>query len=722
MRPLLDQLGLDASGLRQRLDYLDWGEADGERLRQLAAEGDAISRAFLDELYDRLAGYPETAAILSGPDRVSQLKQRQLHYYRRLFAGHIDDDYLQERVRIGQIHEQVGVELRWYLGAYRLFLARALRQILAHAPERLAEQLDRVDSLLKIVFFDMGVAADAYVQAEHQALEASEGRYAHALRGANDGIWDWNVTTDRLYVSARWASMLGMTPAQLGEQAASWFARVHPADLSALRAAFDAHLQGCTPWVRHEYRMRRADGSYMWVLTRGVVELDASGHRRLAGSQTDISERRRIQRQLEHAAGHDALTGLINRDQLSHQLQAAVERLQLPGARHAAVLFIDLDRFKLINDSLGHAAGDRVLVWVAERLRDCLRPGDQLARFGGDEFVMLLDDLACPEDADQVAARALVALREPLRLGERCVVVSASIGVAPLAPGQGLEEALQAADLALYSAKDAGKARFERFDQSMQVNVRRRLQLESDLLQALLRGEFSLHYQPVVDLHSRRATAVEALLRWQHGGEAISPAVFVPLLEELGEIVAVGDWVLQQACSQVRTWQLAGASQLHCSVNLSGRQLQERDFPARLREILRSSGLAPQSLVLEITESLLIDQDALVLSTLRELAGMGVRVALDDFGTGYCSLGYLNRFPLHIIKLDRSFLHDAHQDQRQLKVCQALIALSRALDLTVVAEGIERDEQIALLLREHCTLGQGYLLGRPQPAEQLRFG
>ena len=722
LKPVFDKLGLDASGLQQRLHFLDWSNADGERLRRIASFGEQASHEFVEALYERLKQYPETQGILRGEGLVDRLKHSQRGCYSRLFCGEIDQRYLEERVRIGHIHEQVGVELKWYLGAYRMYLSRMLGNWFDDLSVEQRSRLADFDSLLKIVFFDMSLAADAYIDAEHRALEASEARYAHALRGANDGIWDWDLQQDQLYVSERWASMLGLTQAQVGQRSMHWFERVHPDDQAGLQAAIQQHLQGGSPWIRHEYRLRRSDGSYLWVLTRGVVEVDLSGRRRLAGSQTDISERQRFQRELEHAARHDPLTGLINRHQLNIQLQRTASQLSRPGARHAALLFIDLDRFKLINDSLGHAAGDRVLLLVAERLRSCLRPGDQLARFGGDEFVMLLDDLACAEDAETVATRALAALREPLCFGERCLVVSASIGVAPLLPGQGLEDALQAADLALYSAKESGKARFERFDQSMQQRARQRLKLESNVLQALQRDEFTLHYQPIFDLNApnQPPVAVEVLLRWSHDGESVSPAAFIPVLEESGEIVSVGYWVLEQACRQAQRWQQEGAGPLHCSVNLSGRQLQEADFVQRLREILQVTGYAADSLVLEITESLLIDHDPRVLASLRELADMGVRIALDDFGTGYCSLGYLNRFPLHIIKLDRSFLHETHENTRQFTICRAIIALSRSLGLAVVAEGIEHLSQVDLMLQEGCTLGQGFKLGFPMCADDLR--
>jgi len=567
----------------------------------------------------------------------------------------------------------------------------------------------------------MTLAAEAYIAGKHRALEASETRFAHALRGANDGIWDWDLDNDELYVSDRWANMLGRTPDQVEPSAAGWLALVHPDDLEDFQRAVARHLAGKTPTIMHEYRILCRDGGYLRVLLRGVLE-SVAGRRRLAGSQSDISQRFQVQEQLEFAARHDALTGLINRAQLNQVLQETAQRMMREGARSAALLFIDLDRFKLINDSLGHAAGDRVLVHVARRLQACLRPGDHLARFGGDEFIMILDDLACPEDAEVVAARVLSRLREPLQFGERSLVVSASIGLTPLRAGGALDDALQAADMALYSAKEAGKARYKSYTDDMQIRVRQRLRLESTLLQALEQRQFELHYQPVFDMRlpsSAAPVAVEALLRWRHEGKPVAPVDFIPILEESGEIVPVGYWVLETACSQTAVWHAQGHTDLLCSVNLSGLQLLESDFVERVRAILQRTGMPPEQLVLEITESLLIDHSGNTLVALRELATMGIQIALDDFGTGYCSLGYLNRFPLHIIKLDRGFLHDAHASDAHMTICKAIIGLSAGLKLKVIAEGIERLEQVDLLLQEQCHYGQGYLFSRPLPAEAL---
>ncbi len=714
-------LDMDAAELDERLAFIQWSDQDVQRLNQWREGSEELISACVAALYEHFDQFAEPSAILADATVVKRLQGTQRQYYRELLEARIDTAYLHNRSRVGQVHERLNVGLKWYLGSYRLFLDHMLEGM--HAEGAGNEAVAAFQSLLKIVFFDITLAAEAYVGASNSALAASESRFAHALRGANDGIWEWAPESDRLYVSDWWAGMLGFTPADVGATAAGWLELVHPDDVEGLQSALRRHLHGETASLYHEYRIRQASGDFLWVLVRGVVETDLQGRRRLAGSQTDISRRRRSQDLLEHAAKHDQLTGLLNRRRLNEYLADLLLRQSRPGARSAALLFIDLDRFKLINDSLGHAAGDQVLKHVAKRLQACGRAGDYLARFGGDEFVMLLDDLATPADAEDVARKVLTALREPLRFGDRYLVVNASIGITVLDARHTPEQALQAADLALYRAKDAGKARFQLFDQSMQDEVRDRLRLETDVLQALQRNEFSMHYQPVFDLHAPSGSApvaVEALLRWQHEGEPVSPVSFIPVLEESGEIIPVGYWVLEHACRQAAYWQQHGAPHLRCSVNLSGLQLRETDFSQRVRDILRLTTLPASSLVLEITESLLVEAEGHSVASLRELAAMGVRIALDDFGTGFCSLGYLNRFPIHIIKLDRSFLAEAHHSHSQQAICRAIINLSANLGLDVVAEGIESEDQVDFLLAENCRFGQGFRLARPMAAADMQ--
>ncbi|WP_027591123.1 EAL domain-containing protein [Pseudomonas sp. RL] len=716
LKPLFQRIGLDRAEIHTRIRYLDWTPADGARLNQHAEALRGFHDDFVDSLYVYLQGFEPLSRLLRDENTLRRLKGSQREYYRSLFAGPYDYRYVHERLRVGMVHERIGLEMKWYLGAYRLYLDRLLAELFADS-----EHLPLFASLLKAVFFDISMAVDAYAATQRQALEDSEARFARAMRGANDGLWDWDVEYDRLYVSERWASMLGLTRDTLTDSSQSWFNRVHPDDLPALRQTIDTHLRGETATLQHEYRIRRGDGGYAWVLVRGIAERDRNGGLRLTGSQTDISERKLAEQRLRHAARHDPLTGLANRtrlDELLHQL----EQRQLHGEQEvAALLFVDLDRFKLINDSLGHSVGDQVLIQIAQRLQRCLRHGDHLARFGGDEFVVLLHNIRTNQDAERVAQAILDTLQDPLQVAGHELMVSASIGIAPLnQPGQ-VREALQAADLALYRAKSAGKAQYARYSSELQAAAQHRLELENALAQALSRDEFELYYQPIyrIDEGRPQLRGVEALMRWRQNGRPVEPGSFVPVLEESGEIIRVGDWVLREACRQVREWQLAGQPLLSCSVNLSNRQLLQPGFAARVMNVLAETGLVPESLVLEITEGVLMEDSAELHANLRRLARLGIRLALDDFGTGYCSLGYLKRFPLHSLKVDKSFILGAHTDPDLFAISRAIIGLGKALGLTVTAEGVECEEHLEFLQREGCQYAQGFLFSRPVPAAQL---
>lgn len=716
LEELLRRIRLDEEEIVERFRFLDWSAEDAKRLGAAAQHMAPAQQAFVDHLYRHLAKFSTPSALLRAPEVTARLKHSQAEYYQCLWGGPHNDTYVNGRLRIGVIHQQVGLELKWYLGSYRLYLDDMLKSVFGES-----QNATLYSSLLKAVFFDMTLAIDTYSAAQHKALEDSEARFARGLRGANDGIWDWHVDQDRLYVSERWASMLCLSRDSIGDSSASWFGRVHPDDLPDFRQAIDAHIQGRTSSVHHEYRIRQNNGGYIWVLVRGVAEVTTPGQLRLAGSQSDISARKDAEQRLKHAAHHDPLTGLANRMRLDEQMQKTFMK-QRKGGAHEALLFIDLDRFKLINDSLGHNVGDRVLVEVAQRLRGALRPSDQLFRFGGDEFIVLLHDLTCDRDAEQISQRILDNLHEPLHMDGRTLVVSASIGIAPLHDNGKALDVLQAADLALYRAKSAGKARFAHYSEALQDTAQHHLELESALGQALQHKEFELHYQPIyrLDQGAPLMSGVEALLRWRHGECLISPLEFIPALEESGDIIRVGEWVLRQACQQTRLWQLAGHDHLRCSVNISSLQLQQADFTLRLIDILQESGLPPASLILEITESQLMHDDLDTLACLNELASLGVLLALDDFGTGYSSLGYLTRFPLHILKVDKSFIGGIPYDNKQSAISQAIIGLGRSLGLEVVAEGIESPAQLNFLVSEGCHYAQGYWFSRPRPAAQMQ--
>ena len=566
---------------------------------------------------------------------------------------------------------------------------------------------------------------DNKLQRARDALRQSEERYALAALAANDGLWDWDLLRDRCDFSPRWRTMLGLERTPLLPLAREWLDRVHPDDAARLRAELEAVLAGTSPRLESEHRLRHADGTWRWVLVRALALRE--GHARpsrLAGSMTDISARKRAEDELRRAAMHDALTGLVNRAYFLESLERAVARVQRRPDKTIALLFLDLDRFKQINDSLGHLAGDRLLASIARRLQGCIRPGDVLARLGGDEFAVLLDDLTDATDATRIAERMQEALHTPLRNEMSEVVVTASIGIAFGGTDlEGHEELLRDADLAMYRAKASGKARYEVFDTGSRATHRARMELENDLRRALERGELRVHYQPIVDVRDGHIVAFEALARWAHPQRGLlNAAAFIPLAEESGTISALGRWVLREALAQIGQWQRDYPSDrpLGVSVNLSPREVLQPRLPSNVAEALREANVPPESLALEITESLFIDTGDATLATLRELASLGVRLHLDDFGTGYSSLSYLHRFPISAVKIDRYFISRLDAPECE-EIVRSVVELSKRLGMDTIAEGAESDDQGVRLGEIGCHLLQGYVCARPVPPREAEM-
>jgi diguanylate cyclase (GGDEF)-like protein/PAS domain S-box-containing protein len=468
-------------------------------------------------------------------------------------------------------------------------------------------------------------------------------------------------------------------------------------------------------------RLRAADGDYR------AVELIAHNHvgdpliDGILLNLRDVSDRVALEEQLRHQAFHDDLTGLANRALFEDRLTLALAR----SRRHAsqlAVIFVDLDDFKTVNDSLGHAVGDELLRATAQRLATCLRAQDTAARLGGDEFAVLLEDLSDIDEAWQIAERLRRALEPPLVLNGREIASSASLGLECPAPGAPAAEVLGNADLAMYAAKDAGKGRVARFDPVMRAQLVERIELGSELGLAVERDELLLEYQPLVELETGRITGVEALIRWQHPTRGrLSPDRFIALAESNGQIVAIGRWVLQTACAQLRRWQdeTPGADDLHMSVNVSTRQLADPNFPRDVRAAIEAVGIDPSRFTLEITEHLLLDDGDLMQQRLQALKEIGVHLAVDDFGTGYSALSYLQKFPIDVLKIDRSFVSGIDRDPERARLVHGIVEMGRNLRLSVVSEGIEEAGEAALLREFRSEYGQGYLFSKPVDAETL---
>ncbi|HWQ16193.1 MAG TPA: EAL domain-containing protein [Roseiflexaceae bacterium] len=557
--------------------------------------------------------------------------------------------------------------------------------------------------------------------AAEEALRESEERYALALQGAKDGIWDWDLRSGAVHYSARWKALLGYTDADIGHSPEGWLGRIHPDDIERVRAQIATHLEGRAPHFESEHRILRGDGrTYSWVLARGLAIYDEQGRPvRMAGSFTDINARKAIEERLRHEALHDPLTDLPNRAYLMDHLEWTIARARRRPEIAAAVLFMDLDRFKIINDSLGHAAGDQLLTTAARRLSAARRAGDFVARLGGDEFAVVLHDLHGVDDAAQVAARVQAHLAEPLDLAGVQVSIQASIGITMVSAAyERAEDLLRDADTALYQAKANGRACYAIFDAAMHARTLGLLRLEADLRQAIVHQELDVHYQPIAHLGNGRIRSFEALVRWRHPERGpVSPAVFVPLAEETGLIGAIDRWVLRQACAQARVWIASGHADIIVSVNISARNLHDPQLPHLIQQVLAETGLAPRSLQLEITESTAMTSVEQTIHSLGQLAAMGVETAIDDFGTSYSSLSYLRRLPARTLKIDRSFIHDITENHDAAAITSAIIAMGHILGLHVVAEGVETDGQRAFLLSHGCDAVQGYLLSHALTAE-----
>ncbi|HEX7706873.1 MAG TPA: EAL domain-containing protein [Thermoanaerobaculia bacterium] len=549
-------------------------------------------------------------------------------------------------------------------------------------------------------------------------------RYALAAKGSNDGLWDWNLTTGEIYFSERWKAMLGFEDHELPNAVDSWFGRVHPDDRPELEALLSLHLEGQTPHLEAEYRICDESGAYRWMIGRGMAVRHPDGRAyRIAGSQTDVSERKMAVAELIQNAFHDALTGLPNRLLFMDRLTSAANRAHRKPGSLFAVLFIDLDRFKSVNDTFGHAAGDAVLITIAQRLEASLRPGDTVARLGGDEFTILIEELADSADAVRIAERIGSETAAPMTFGEHEIATTASIGVAVNTNGADrAEDLLRDADMAMYRAKKLGKARYEVCDHDMHERAHEILSLERDLRYAIERDQLHVVYQPIVSIPTGKVAGFEALTRWDHPSRgAVDASVFIPMAERGGFVRAIGNWMRREAFLTVARWhsRFPNGGNPFLTVNVSGEELAQADFPIKLIEAVEESRIDPACIRLEVTETAIIRNLEGAANAMQLLASNKIRFAIDDFGTGYSSFTYLQRFPIDTLKIDRTFVSGMLESEESFRIVEMIVLLANVLKKASVAEGVETAEQLDALRTLGCGHAQGFLFSQGVSASRI---
>ena len=680
------------------------------RVERALRSSEARYRLLIERMREGLAQVDTNGVVQFVNDRYCQI----VGYSREELIGRPGDFLLAHPEDATLLREKLALHLRGVAGQYEVRVRRkdgaVIWMEIGGAPVA-----DAAGNIIGAI----GVHDDVTERRlAEQALRDSEERYRLMAENSTDMIWRSTTSGVILYASDACRRLLRYEPAELIGRSVYDFIDV--ADREEVRHL--SYLINESVPTTFAYRVLRKDGALLWFETTSrAVRNTATGMLdEFVSVSRDITERKHAEEQIEYQAYHDALTGLPNRRLFRDRLTVALahaRRLKRP----LAVMFLDLDRFKVVNDTLGHSLGDELLKAVAVRLKTALREEDSIARMGGDEFTVLLSGLQKNEDAAKIAQKILERVARPIGVEGNELFITTSIGIA-LFPNDGdtAEALLQNADHAMYRAKDAGRNSYQLFTPAMNSRALERLSLENSLRHAIDRGELVLHYQPMIRLATNRVAGMEALLRWKRPDQGIIlPGTFIGIAEETRLIVPIGDWVLREACRQAKAWQETRFPGLRMSVNLSPRQFQHADLPKQIAAALQESGLSPKDLVIEITESTAMQNSDRTIATLQKLRDMGVRIAIDDFGTGHSSLSYLRRFPIDIVKIDQEFVHEIESSQSDRAIVSAVIGMAHGLNLVVTAEGVETEPQLNFLREQRCEEVQGFFFGQPAPAEEV---
>lgn len=734
-------LGIDAAEIARRREFFGIDDSIAPLVGELHALFANTSGELTGDFYERLLAQPELQALIGDPATLERLRRSLQRYFLSLTAGSYGDAYADERLRVGLVHYRVGLAPKWYIGAYRLYLERLLA-VLRERSGKDEERFGRtLDALLRLTFFDMSLALETYHGAHlHELAEAGTSlRQAHAetsdllrtysaivnaipanlalvdetgtILAVNEG---WRRFADgNGYVDASYGvgqDYFAVCAAAQGEGAA---------DAERIAAGLQAVLRCETGYFAHEYPCHTARERRWFRAILTPVEFQ--GRPGAVVMHVNITDRKERELTLWRSANYDMLTEIPNRVLTLDRLGQAISLARRTESL-VALLFIDFDRFKLVNDLLGHAAGDEILCTVAMRLQAVLREQDTVGRISGDEFLVVLPNLRRSEEALMVAHKLLEATARPIDYNGQETFVTCSIGIAmaPLDSGDP-EQLVRYADAAMYRAKQAGRNRAQFFTGEVQVDSTGRLQFEADLRRALERHEFEVHYQPKADIASGRISGAEALLRWRHPKRGlVPPGDFIPLLEEIGLIQEVGLWVIEQVCADIFAWHQAGLNPGRIAINVSPLQLREESFVREVINLLAGTDIPANALEFEITESYLLHNPETAAARLHELNAFGIEFAIDDFGTGYSNLGYLRRLPINTIKIDRTFVQGIPENADNTLLAGTVILMARNLRLNVVAEGVEDERQLGFLASYGCDMLQGYLFSRPLPEPAFR--
>ena len=743
--PLLDAHGEVACLMQTPLDVTDLHKlkkamraVETARDHPNQVEGIVLSRsqaleqanrmldAELNQLRRLFAQSPGFMAVVRGPQLVFELANEA--YCELVGRRDLIGKSLREVIPAQEVQEYLDIMER-VLATGEAFVGRDMKAVLHRRPDGPPDEL-YVDFVIQPVITQDGTITGLFMQghditAQKRAqddLRISNERLNLAIEGTGDGVWDWNMQTGDVIYSKRWKEMLGYAEHEIDNSVDDWRSRLHPDDLENTLAALNDCIEGRSQLFSIEHRLRCKDGSWKWMLARGIVVARDERQRplRMTGMMSDISEKKESDELIWRHANFDTLTNLPNRRLFRDRLDQEVRKAHRSGMQ-TALLFIDLDRFKEINDLLGHDAGDLLLTQAAQRLSACVRDSDTVARLGGDEFTVILSELYGESHVEYIAQKILATMAEPFQLGNEVAYVSGSIGITLYpADASSPEELIRNADQAMYAAKNAGRNQFSHFTRSMQEQAHLRLGLAADLRRALRDGQLKVYYQPVIDLHSGRIVKAEALLRWDHPSLGrIEPAQFIPLAEESGMINEIGEWVFHHAAACAQRWSAQQGATFQIGVNRSPVQFMSSSHQPNWGQYLASLGLPGSSITVEITEGVLLNASAAVSGMLFEYRDAGIQVAIDDFGTGYSSLAYLKKFDIDYLKIDQSFVHDMTQTDSDRAIAESMIVMAHRLGLKVIAEGIETDQQFELLRAAGCDYGQGFLYAPAAPPEEF---